>query len=121
MVRKRKSFCEYCGSRRCYNYTHDSLYCRWCDRWLENECKCSPEDNCEFQGRPALPSEAEKHSFDTVYPRSLEQQTEDADKVIEASVDFILYLIKRTNAYDKDEAYKRVMEIKALWAQRKAA
>jgi len=40
-----------------YTDEWDSYYCKTCDIWLEEECKCKElEEECQFSGRPERPS-----------------------------------------------------------------
>jgi len=40
-----------------YLDSYDSYYCKLCDAWVSDECKC-PAERCEFRGRPENPSDA---------------------------------------------------------------
>jgi hypothetical protein len=49
--------CTTCGSEKCYNSTHDAIYCELCNKWLEEKCN---DPGCKYcAGRPDKPSQAD--------------------------------------------------------------
>jgi hypothetical protein len=62
--RRRRSPCSRCGADPVYKDKCDRYYCQMCDEWLEDKCKCKPDDECLYCGichkcdeRPLKPSE----------------------------------------------------------------